>query len=398
MTDLQTQQEERADAAKAAEEAQVAAYNAQITARWGTGVLAQGGESADALEAVGNTVAQNAAVRLQNQKAQAANAPVVAANTAKAKAWYNDVAEANNAKTTASQEEQNTLTASDAGGNSTSATEQALVADGGMSPADAASLANWYQGEVDNLVPAATIEENLYQRPEVEKYYPAISAMAKAGVPPIGVSDYITVKNAVADMSNALGVAPPPDSVLTQALVNRVPISGGADSIEGRLQAAHTWAVNAMNGNPDAVSYLKNSYGVTLSGLTAYALTNDENATTNKLTAASIAGNLQQQGFSPIDKGQALGLAAGGVSASETGSEQTAGGQLAGGLANARITGTSLTQAELVAANLGGAAPGETGGAATVALRRAQAGAANKFASGGNYGTGSSSSTGSATE
>lgn len=384
-----SQAEKNAAAGQAAEQAAIDQYNAEITARWGAGVL--GGQDADNLESVGNTVAQNAAIEQENVRAQQANVPIVAQDAQNATKWYSTLAQ----QATTKQNYQNTLTATNAGGGSLETTVDTLVSQGGFSQADATSLANWYQDQINNSVPAATIEEQLYDQPAVKALYPAISQMQAKGIPPIGISDYIAVKNAVAGMSQALGIPAPPADVLTNAIVNRVPISG-SNSIEERLTAAHTWASNAIAGNPGAFDYLQQNFGVSKSDLIQYSLTNDEGIFGNKMTASSIAANLQQAGFNQLDKGQMLGLAAAGVGQTATTAEQTAGSELAlTGPGGQRLSGTGLSQAELIAANLGGSVTpgGESSGAAQVAEQRAQAGAAARFQSGGTYGSGQSSST-----
>lgn len=375
-------------------------YNAMISARWGAGVV--GGENADEQESLSNTIAQNAAIRLANSEAEAHNAPIMARDNT----WY--AAGAANAQTaaaaaaTTATNYQDTLTSANSGGNGPAATEQALVTSGGFTPAQATQLANWYQTQIDNQVPPATIQEQLWQQPAVKERYPAIAMQQAKGIPPISITDYNAIEQSARGMAGALGL--PASAVsqqdITNAIVNNVPVSGGADSIEGRLTAAHAWASNAMAGNPAATQQLKSLYGVGLPDLVHYALTNDEGVLTNKLTASSIAGNLQNAGFTALDKNQMLGLASAGVSGNANQQEQTAGTELGlTGLGGSRLSGTSLSQSELISAALGAnAVGGESTGQAALALKRAQAGAAAKFSGGGNYGTGGQSAAGSAAE
>jgi hypothetical protein len=378
---------------------------------------------AQSAEEQANAAAAAAQSTLANSQAAAAKARQTQQSAANAKAtamadWYTNVAP----KIIQGQNDLSTAQSADnsaavgPGGSTAGGFEADLVTDGGFTPAQASQLEAIWNADYDNPDKSPSqIYIDLINSAPVKERYPAISMMQAKGIAPVTISQYQQLESDMAALHKAAGLPDGTYSVndLTQALVNNIPITGGPDSIEGRIQAATTWAQSQIKANPDAWGDLQKWYGVTPGSLAAYALTNNEGVLQNQLTSTQIGAGLQGQGFTQIDKNQMLNLAATGVTQSQAdnasagaiGGAQNAGADVGlTGAQGAKLSGVSFSQGELVSATLGGKvfangqATGESQGQATIQGRRAVSGAAAKFQTGGTYGTGTSSAAGSASE
>ena len=300
------------------------------------------------------------------------------------------------------QNEQASLNA--AGGTSgTISSDMADLTAMGMSSSDASELASWYQGQQDALVPPGTILANFYKTPIFAKYFPGIRAQMDAGnQSPMSISDYVSLKN---DINSFSSQYLPPGFVTDDMIGKMVASNINLSDWEARITAAESAAQGA---NPDVVKLMNQWYGsgTTAKMLNAYYLNPQQalqSATgiENQVTSAQLGGGLEKAGFSTIDKSQLMGLAQANESLSgEQSNINQASTQLGlTGASGARESGVSFSQGELISAQLGGStASGETTGQSQVAQKRAVAGAAAKFQTGGTYGTGTNSAAGSASE
>ncbi len=233
----------------------------------------------------------------------------------------------------------------------------------GLSAADAKTATDWYAQERANLVSPAEMNMKMYQQGWFQTAFPGITQQIKNGQVPMSPQDYVTFKQGVQNFSANYGI---PKGFITDADIGNA-IGNGLTftQVSDRLGAAFNAAGTGAAQDPQAAALLEKWYGIKPGSGAMAAFYLDPERTQTLLaqssTAAAGGAAAQQAGFTKLDQGTLMSIAAHGTTAATLASTaQAEAGALGATRAGAGNLPTATEGEMLASQGIGGAAPGET--------------------------------------
>lgn len=173
------------------------------------------------------------------------------------------------------------------------------------------SLSNFIENGIIQGWDAAQAEQHIRETPEWQTRFAAIIQRQKLGLPAISEDDVVNTERQYAQIMQSAGLPAgfyDQPSDFTDLLVKDISPTEVQNRVVQGYQAA-------MNAPPETKNALKSMYGLNDGDLAAYFLdpSKTEELLTKQVTSAQIAGAAQRTGFGGIDKTQAEGLNALGV-------------------------------------------------------------------------------------